>query len=35
MRSLAAEVERYFYERSAVVFLDVSKKSADGLGRAG
>jgi hypothetical protein len=32
MRSLAAEVECYFYKRSvAAVFLDVTKKSADGL----
>jgi hypothetical protein len=36
MRFLAAEVERYFYQRSgAVVFVDVTKKSADRLGRAG
>jgi hypothetical protein len=36
MRSLAAEVEPYFYQRAGtVVFVDVTKKSADGIGRAG
>jgi hypothetical protein len=36
MRSLAAEVERSFYERPrALIFLNIAEKLVEELGRAG